>query len=57
MSKQTEPKPKITHIMADGTVRDSVEGVVIPVTEETKPFYQLLAAMVKEKDKSVKALA
>lgn len=33
----------ITHIMADGTVRDSIDGLVIPLTEATKPAYMILA--------------
>ncbi|WP_407656749.1 BOW99_gp33 family protein [Anaerosinus massiliensis] len=27
---------KIIHVMADGTVRDSIEGVVIPLNEKTE---------------------
>jgi len=35
---------KITHIMSDGTVRDSVKGMIVPRTPETEMFYQLIAA-------------
>lgn len=42
-------KPKIIHIMADGTVRDSVKGVVITNDE----FYQVLNGIL-EKQKKVK---
>ncbi|MFR2645312.1 MAG: BOW99_gp33 family protein [Blautia coccoides] len=31
-------KPKITHVMSDGTVRDSIEGVVIPNIIRTMSF-------------------
>mgnify|MGYP003290727329 CR=1 FL=1 len=35
----------LIHIMADGSVRDSVEGVVI----QSKPFYEILAAIQQKK--------
>lgn len=41
--------PNITHIMADGTTRDSVEGVVI----QSDQFYQVLQGIM-EKRKKVK---
>lgn len=34
---------KITHVMADGTVRDSIEGYEVPVNEQTENAYRLLA--------------
>jgi hypothetical protein len=37
------PDFKIRHIMADGTVLDSLEGIVIPYAPETKLFYELIA--------------
>lgn len=40
---------KIIHIMADGTTRDSVEGVVI----KSDQFYQVLQGIM-EKRKKVK---
>ena len=40
---------KITHIMADGTTRESVEGVVITNDQ----FYQVLNGII-EKRKKVK---
>lgn len=47
MPKQAESKPtvkgKITHIMADGSVRDSVKGYVVPYNEHTAICYELLA--------------
>ena len=33
---------KVTHVMADGTVLDSIKGHVIPVTDATKPYYDTL---------------
>lgn len=36
---------KITHIMKDGTVRDSIEGYEIPVNEDTKIIYAMLAGI------------
>lgn len=53
MPRQTEPKPKpkfkgkITHIMADGSVRDSIEGYVVPYNEHTAICYELLAKYSK----------
>lgn len=34
---------KIVHIMADGTIRDDIEGAIIPLTPETFPAYKLFA--------------
>lgn len=34
--------------MSDGTERDSIENLVIPMTEETKPFYELISKMQGE---------
>lgn len=34
---------KVTHIMADGTKRDSVKGLVIPHNEDTKMFYEIIS--------------
>ena len=39
---------RITHIMADGTVRDSVEGVVIT----NEQFYQVLQGILEKQSKS-----
>lgn len=38
---------KIIHIMKDGTVRDSVEGVVIPKGE----FYRVLQGILEKRGK------
>ena len=35
----------VTNIMADGTVRDSMEGYMLPYNEKTKRIYQHLADM------------
>lgn len=34
---------KVKHVMADGTVRDSIEGVMLPVNEDTEPVYRIFA--------------
>lgn len=36
---------KIIHIMKDGTVRDSIEGIVIPNGE----FYQVLRGILEKR--------
>jgi hypothetical protein len=53
MSKQTEPTPQIIHIMADGAVRDSIDGVIVAVNEATKPAYQVLTELAKKKIEGV----
>lgn len=44
---------KIVHIMADGTIRDSIAGVIVPVTPQTlkayKVFEQILTQVQQEK--------
>lgn len=39
---------KIIHVMADGTIRDSIEGVVIPLNEKTERFYRLMADLARK---------
>lgn len=48
MLRQKDYEIKITHIMADGTVRDSIEGVVIPINEKTKLFYDTILGRKKD---------
>jgi hypothetical protein len=59
MPKKAAPAPpvkhKITHIMADGTVRDSVKGYVIPYNEHTAICYELLAKYARPKEDPVTA--
>ncbi len=43
--KEKHKQIKVVHIMADGSVRDSVEGYPVPVNDITKPAYNILAAM------------
>ena len=38
---------KIIHVMADGTIRDSVEGVVI----QSEQFYQVLQGIMEKQKK------
>lgn len=48
MKKQKEPfHPKVIHTMADGSVRDSVDGYYVPVNETTKVAYQMLVTMAR----------
>ena len=42
-----ERKIKITHVMKDGTERDSIEGVVIPLNEKTELFYNPMKTIAK----------
>ena len=44
-----DSKIKITHIMADGTIRDSIDGYEIPYNEKTAIAYQLLLKWADEK--------
>jgi len=49
VKKEAEKKvPRITHIMADGSVRDSIEGYEVPVNDQTKGAYMLLAKWIRE---------
>lgn len=48
-SEIDDSKIKITHILADGTVRDSMEGYIIPYNEDTKIVYQLLSKWRNDK--------
>ena len=43
----------IIHTMADGTVRDSVEGYEIPYNEKTAVVYNLIAKWISDKRKSI----
>jgi uncharacterized membrane protein (UPF0127 family) len=46
MHKKTEHrKIKVVHIMADGNIRDSVDGYPVPVNDITKPAYNILSTM------------
>lgn len=39
---------EIIHIMKDGTIRDSIEGIVIP----NKEFYQVLNGILEKQQKA-----
>jgi len=43
MSMRESIKPKIIHIMSDGTVRPDIKDMVIPANEEMMPAYLILA--------------
>lgn len=36
----------ISHIMADGTVRDSVDGYKVTISENTEHIYSILAVLL-----------
>jgi hypothetical protein len=40
---------KIRHFMADGTERESIDGLVIPLTDATRGYYEMLAGVVKQR--------
>lgn len=44
-----ESKIKIIHTMADGTVRESIEGYVIPYNDTTAITYELLVKWTLQK--------
>lgn len=39
---------EVVHIMADGSVRDSLEGYEVPYNENTEGYYKMLAQARKE---------
>ena len=39
----------IKHVMADGTVLDSVKGIVVPVTPVTEAAYRTVHEIIKRK--------
>ena len=43
----------IIHIMSDGTVRDSVAGLVVPY-DKNRIVYEIVNSMVKGENKNVK---
>lgn len=44
---------KITHVMADGTVRESIEGLVIPISNQET--YRILAEHETNKKRKEKS--
>ncbi|MCL2083964.1 MAG: hypothetical protein FWH06_01735 [Oscillospiraceae bacterium] len=53
MAKEREPdggKINIIHAMADGTLRASIDGYIIPYNETTEAAYRLLAKWAEAKD-------
>ena len=57
MKKKVEHRQiRVVHIMADGSVRDSVEGYPVPLNDITRPAYNILTtvtlrAMEKKRSK------
>lgn len=45
---------KITHVMADGTIRESMKGVVIPLTPRTRRAYEIMAKVYREQQQKEK---
>ena len=41
---------KIIHVMADGSIRDSIAGYEVPVNDRTITAYRLIAEHVSKKD-------
>lgn len=46
--RRENPNIRVIHRMADGSVRDSVEGYFVPYNEETKALYHLLGKMLRK---------
>ncbi len=42
---------KVTHILLDGTVRDSMKGYVIPFQESTRSYYEFVTQKMNEQQK------
>lgn len=42
----------ITHIMSDGSIRKSMDGFVIPVTQVTKQAYEVMLQILMQQDKN-----
>jgi hypothetical protein len=51
--KEEDFKPVIIHTMADGSIRDSVEGYFVPVNEYTRTAYQILANNILKQCKAL----
>lgn len=45
---------KVTHILSDGTVVDSMKGHIVPMNEDTMPFYMSIATYARNKKKNTK---
>ena len=41
------PKPRVIHVMADGTIKESIEGHVVPADNG---IYDLIARMNKKRE-------
>lgn len=42
---------RVVHVMADGTVRDSLKGVIVPYNENTEVFYRSIAKRILDLSK------
>lgn len=43
---------KITHVLQDGTELDSLEDYQVPLNNQTKAYYEFLANLIIEQQKS-----
>lgn len=40
---------KVIHVRKDGTRQESMDGVVVPVTDATMPFYHMIERAMERK--------
>lgn len=45
-NKSNKPKVKVTHTLADGTTRDSMDGFFVAYNEKTEGFYKTLENLI-----------
>ena len=51
--KTVHSNVKIVHHFADGVVKDSLDGVVVPYNEDTRLFYDTLYKILTDEPESV----
>jgi len=49
---QTQKEYKIINVLKSGKIVENMDGYKVPVTEETKAFYLLMASLANEKSTS-----
>ena len=50
-------KPKITHVMSDGSVRTDISGLVIPASTDTMAAYSILVNITKREEQTNERIA
>lgn len=40
---------KVVHVMKDGSIRESIKGMTVPVNETTKAVYKIVAESCRRK--------